>query len=107
MEQDNNEMEYTLEICSPIGRDYEKVENVKFSDLVSTIKRFEIKDYPMIKERFPDFLETVKTGRNSSVKFEIGKKVSLDIPSSVPIMSFSGQRVIACENYELCLTRTK
>jgi hypothetical protein len=106
MEQEN-EMEYTLEICPPNGGDYEKVKNVKFSDLVSTIKRFEVKDYPMVEENFADFLETVETGKNISVKFEINKRVFLVIRSSVPIMSFSGLRQVSSRNYRLYLTRTK
>jgi hypothetical protein len=106
MEQ-KNEMEYTIEICHLDDVDYEKVENVKFSDLVSTIKSFEKKDYPMIEGFFPDLLEFVKTGKNITSKFEIGERVPLDIPSTVPIMSFSGLRQIGSVGYELYLTRTK
>jgi hypothetical protein len=106
MEQEN-EMEYTIEIYSPNGMDYKKVENVKFSDLVSIIKSFELKDYPIVEENFADFLETVKTGKNINVKFEINKRVFLSIPSSVPIMSFSGLRKVSSRNYRLYLTRTK
>lgn len=100
-------MEYTVEICHIDDMDFKKIENVKFSSLISTIKSFELKDFPMIEEFFLNFLEAIKTGKNISSKLEIGDQFPFDIPSSIPIMSFGGLRQIGSVGYELILTRTK
>jgi hypothetical protein len=99
-------MEYTIEICHIDDNDYKKVENVKFSDLISTIKTFEVKNFPMEETFFLTLLDFIKIGKNITSKFEIGERVPLFIPSLVPIMSFNG-RQIGSAGYELYLMRTK
>jgi hypothetical protein len=67
---------FTIEIYPPGNNGLKKIENVKFLDLIPTIKNFEIKDYP-VREDFSHFLRRIK-------KLKIGKRDYDIIHTSIP-----------------------